>query len=316
MPTIAARQDPEPINGWSRTSVTVSFDCVDNVQLASCSSPTTFSVEGAGQSVIGTAVDTAGNQAQLQATVNLDFSSPVLDVTSPTNGMVTTSATLQLTGYVVDLLSGLSSVSCNNVAATVDGGNLSCNVPLRPGRNVVVVAARDLAGNSASAGVTVTLVGTVTQVSLTPSERTMLVGESITLSLRDNFGVASVNATWQTSDAQIVSLSTDDPPVLTALAAGVATISASKNGFASASQVTVIAGDTLPAGTTRWKLPTTMSTQSMRMAPVYTRRVHVNGPDLFTVEPNFSTDELHRPRDIRRRRRALERSVTRAAVDG
>ena len=52
----------------------------------------------------------------------------------------------------------------------------------------------------------------------------MLVDETATLSLRDDFGVSSPGATWSSTDRAVVSLSTDDPPVLTALAVGQATI--------------------------------------------------------------------------------------------
>lgn len=126
----------------------------------------------------------------------------------------------------------------------------------------------------------------------------MLVGETGTLSVRDNFGVAPTNPTWETTDPAVVSLSADDPPVLTALAVGTSTISASANGFAGSAQVTVVAGETLPsgevhlpAGTTLWKLPTVTSSQSMRTAPIYTNRRDPGGPDFFTVEPNSTMTE-------------------------
>lgn len=261
-PTITAHVFPSALSGWHRTPATVTFTCADNTAVASCSAAATVTIEGAGQVVTGTAVDTVGHETALPVTVHLDLTPPDVELTSPVDGVVTSNASLAVTGQVSDALSGLASVTCNNVAATVVDGVLSCSVTLRPGRNVVVVAARDVAGHSASHGITVTLAGTVTQLSMTPSQRTMLVGESLTLSLRDEFGLAPANALWQTSDPQIVSLPTDDPPVLTALAEGSATITASKNGVSAGSQIAVLAGDTLPAGTTRWTLPTVTSLAS------------------------------------------------------
>lgn len=56
---------------------------------------------------------------------------------------------------------------------------------------------------------------------------------------------------WASSDTTIVTLSTDDPPVITAVAPGNATITA---GTASA-DVTVYAGSALPTGTVLWSNP-------------------------------------------------------------
>lgn len=112
---------------------------------------------------------------------------------------------------------------CNGVTVTLADGVVTRTVLLRPGRNAIVLSARDAAGHSASAGVTVTRVGTAPQITLAPATRTMLVEETGTLSLQDDFGVAVTGATWESSDTDIVSLSTDDPPVLTALASGAIT---------------------------------------------------------------------------------------------
>ncbi|HYE85898.1 MAG TPA: chitobiase/beta-hexosaminidase C-terminal domain-containing protein, partial [Vicinamibacterales bacterium] len=292
-PTITARYQPALLNSWSSMPVEVSFVCGDNRQVAFCSPPATFTEEGAGQGVTGIAEDSAGNRTQLLVTVNLDFTPPTVAVSSPIDGSTTTNSTLMVTGQVGDSLSGLASVKCNEVNATVVDGAVSCQVPLRAGRNVVVLSAVDLAGNAVSHGVTVTLVGTVTSLTLTPSQRTMVVGELATLSARDAFGVLPTGVSWSTSDASVVSLSADVPPVVTALAEGTASITVRKGFLTSQSQITVVAGDSngqLPPGTTRWKLPTTTSSQTRRTAPIFTQRIAADGPDFFTVEPNFSTN--------------------------
>jgi hypothetical protein len=77
---------------------------------------------------------------------------------------------------------------------------------------------------------------------------------------RDTHTIQALNAagqsvtglTWTSSDTTVVGLSTDDPPILTALAAGHVTITA---GGASA-DVTVVAG-ALPLGTVLWSNPGT-----------------------------------------------------------
>ena len=131
-PTITAQYLPAPINGWSRTPVTVSFHCSDDVQVASCSPPVTVSQEGAGHTATGTAVDMVGNQTQLPVTLNLDFAAPAVLITSPVNGLVTTNTTLAVTGQITDSLSGLAAVTCNGAAANVVNDAVSCSVTLHP----------------------------------------------------------------------------------------------------------------------------------------------------------------------------------------
>jgi hypothetical protein len=99
-PTIVAQRFPLPIGGWHRTSVTLSFQCADNVGVASCSPPATVSLEGAAQTVTGTAVDHVGWEATVEETVNVDLTPPVLTLTAPTDGWVTTNTSVVVTGEV------------------------------------------------------------------------------------------------------------------------------------------------------------------------------------------------------------------------
>ncbi len=85
---------------------------------------------------------------------------------------------------------------------------------------------------------------------LMPSLLNLEVGDTRTLQALGVDGKAVTGQTWSTSDATVVSLSADDPPLLTALAPGHVTIQA---GSASA-DVTVWAG-ALPVGTTVWSNP-------------------------------------------------------------
>ncbi|HZU28995.1 MAG TPA: IPT/TIG domain-containing protein [Bryobacteraceae bacterium] len=84
-------------------------------------------------------------------------------------------------------------------------------------------------------------------MSLTPNLLNLVVGDTHSVAAVSSTGQAVTGLTWTSSDPTIVSLSTDDPPVLTAVAAGRATITA---GTASA-DVTVFSND-LPVGTVQW----------------------------------------------------------------
>lgn len=291
-PTIVGRRFPSALNNWHLTPVTASFVCSDNIAVASCTSPTTLSVEGAGQSVAGTAVDTVGRQTSITETFNIDLTPPMVTLTAPVDGLVTANASVTVSADVSDALSGLGVVKCNGLDTAVIDGVVTCTATLRPGRNSITVSARDVAGHSSSAGATITLAGTPSDLTLSPAARTMLVGETAILSLRDNFGVPAPAATWNSSDPSVVSLSEDDPPVLTALASGTATIQAIKNGLSAVATLTVVAGDSLPDGTTRWNVaPTPGGGSSWLEGPIYTNRVDENSPDLFMVETNTTTWE-------------------------
>lgn len=85
---------------------------------------------------------------------------------------------------------------------------------------------------------------------LAPNVLNIVVGETHSIQALNPAGQPVTGLTWTSSDPTVVSLSTDDPPVLTALAAGTVTITA---GTATA-QVTVSAS-ALPVGTVIWSNP-------------------------------------------------------------
>ncbi len=87
-------------------------------------------------------------------------------------------------------------------------------------------------------------------VILAPNLLNMVVGDTQTIHALDSAGQPVTGLTWTSSDPAVVSLSTSDPPVLTAEAAGTVTISA---GTATA-EVTVWS-DALPLGTVIWSNP-------------------------------------------------------------
>ena len=85
---------------------------------------------------------------------------------------------------------------------------------------------------------------------LMPSLLNMSVGDTRTLQALGANGQTVTGLTWATSDPTIVSLSPDDPPLLTALAAGHVTITAGSG----STDVTVFPGP-LPLGTVIWSNP-------------------------------------------------------------
>jgi hypothetical protein len=92
-------------------------------------------------------------------------------------------------------------------------------------------------------------------ITLVPNVLTLVAGETRTITAINAAGQAVTGLTWTTSDSTIVSLSTDDPPVLSALAVGHVTI---KAGSASADVIVSAippGGGDLPTGTVLWSNP-------------------------------------------------------------
>ncbi len=84
-PTINGVVPAANLNGWYSSPVTVSWSCADALSgVASCSSPTTLSSDGAAQSVSGTATDAAANSHSTVVNgINIDQTPPTLTASAP-----------------------------------------------------------------------------------------------------------------------------------------------------------------------------------------------------------------------------------------
>ncbi|MFZ0308794.1 MAG: IPT/TIG domain-containing protein [Candidatus Sulfotelmatobacter sp.] len=88
-----------------------------------------------------------------------------------------------------------------------------------------------------------------TQLTLVPTVISMVVGATQSIQAwNSSTQQLATGLTWTSSNTAVITLSTDDPPIITAVGAGTATITA---GSASA-DVTVYPGTTLPTGTQIW----------------------------------------------------------------
>lgn len=277
-PVIMATTAPPVSEGWMTSPVTVSFECSDNIAIASCSAPVTVAAEGH-QEVVGIAVDRAGRRSTTTVAVNLDLSAPAITIAQPQDGSTTDRPSIHLSAAVIDV-SGAAEARCNGEPAVITPGQLDCDVVVYPGRNDVAVSVTDAVGHVARVAVTVNRQGTPTRISLSPVARTLEVNEVGHLSLLDDFGAHVDGATWSSSDAAIVTLSDDNPPLLTALTAGEVTIGAEKDGMRAEATVRVVPA--LAAGDMRWIVPATPDYSTE--APLFTHRVDATVPHMFTVE--------------------------------
>ena len=166
-PSITASVSPEAnAAGWHNADTTVTFQCSDtSSEIASCSGPALVDTEGDNQTVTGTAVDSAGNTANVSLTVKLDKTSPELSGYRPADGDTSPYPEVNLTGKVDDKLSGIATVVCAgngvsseaviNKAIVGDDYVFACSLPLNPGPNIITVDGTDIAGNVTTSSLTI-----------------------------------------------------------------------------------------------------------------------------------------------------------------
>ena len=128
--------------------MTVTYTCADPLSgVASCSAPVTVTNDGANQVVTGTAVDTAGNTATVDTTVNVDSTAPSITATvngsADARGWYSGAVTVHFT--CADELSGVDSCPAD-VTVDTEGAKQS-----------VTRIATDKAGNTAAATATVNI---------------------------------------------------------------------------------------------------------------------------------------------------------------
>jgi RHS repeat-associated protein len=131
--------------GWMRQDATITFACVDpgGSGVGSCSPPTTFG-EGAGQAVIGTTTDIAGNSATATATVSVDHTPPsITAAVAPAPN----AAGWNRTPVVVTF-------TCTDSVSAIDSCPVPSTVTAEGAGQAISGTAIDKAGNPATASVT------------------------------------------------------------------------------------------------------------------------------------------------------------------
>jgi hypothetical protein len=279
--------------GWNNSPVTLSFRCSDPAGTGSCTAPVTVATEGV-QTVEGIGADAFGNEGRTTTTVHIDPTPPAL-VVSGEPIRQTDGAAVTLAGTVADGLSGVARVTCNSVSATLDAtGGFSCDVPLQPGLNAVVVQALDVAGNGRSAGLRVTRLAPVESVRISPVKATIGIGESRNLWPRDQAGQSVSNVEWSVDDPGVVSLTTTGGRAsVTGLGPGTATVTATLGDLTASATVVVSAG-TLAVGATLWTSPPGMPGAVSVSRTLLANRVDASVPDLYVLESTPTGSQLLR----------------------
>lgn len=100
------------------------------------------------------ATNSLGNKSADIVSVVFDTIAPVIAITSPQNGSVSTTQPITVSGTIDD---NQAAVTVNGSPASVSSGTFSCSgITLTQGQNTIVVTATDPVGNTSSASITVT----------------------------------------------------------------------------------------------------------------------------------------------------------------
>lgn len=138
------------ISDFTKTAIEGGYQCTYT--------PTTALADGA-HTITVNAADNDGNLADV-ATVNIkvDTVPPTLNLTSPTDGLITNQSTVTVAGTTNDVTSSPVTLTVNGETVTVNAdGSFSTTVSLTEGENIITVVATDAAGKSSTVTRTVTL---------------------------------------------------------------------------------------------------------------------------------------------------------------
>jgi hypothetical protein len=263
---------------------TVTFICNDaEGPVENCPAPISVPGETAGHPYSASISDAAGHVTEVSGVVKVDATPPVLTLTSPADSTEVSTSFVTLTGTASDAMSGLDVVRCNDVVATVSNGNVTCDVPLRAGRNPVVLQASDVAGHSTSIGIVVWRTVVVDRLTLSPQQMTLHEGDEVPLRLVNNMGRMQTGATWEVNASAVIEVDDTNGPMLRALGPGTATVTATVGQLSAVSTVTVVGATiVLTPGTTRWLVQGTpgLALQSV----IYTHQTDPDVPEAVLVE--------------------------------
>lgn len=134
-PTVTGARTPVAnAHGWNNTNVTVSFTCSDSLSgIKSCTGGATVSAEGANQSVAGTAVDNADNDAQTSVNVSIDKTAPSLSgaPTSSPNAAGWYKQNVTIAWTCADVLSGIDGSCPTNSTISGEGEGLTASTSVK-----------------------------------------------------------------------------------------------------------------------------------------------------------------------------------------
>ena len=163
-------------------------------------------------------------------------------------------------------------------------GGFAAQVVTWSDTSIVAIVPAGLSGGQSSelqiiadSGLSNTAILNILDYKVQPQDLNMVVGDSRTLLVTDLSGHPITGLGWATSDSTVVTLSTDDPPVITAVGVGSAKVWAGDIPVS----VTVFATGSLPPGTPLWTLPVGSGSGNISLVPAVPSD---SGTDVFALD--------------------------------
>jgi hypothetical protein len=120
---------------------------------------------------------------------------------------------------------------------------------------------------------------------ITPAVVNMIVGGTQQFTAVDNNGFPRTDATWMVSNTSLATVTTNGngTALVTALAAGQVTLTASAESVTAQEEVTILSGSSFPTGTTIWSAPPPAGYSVQQLAQAVPS---ASGPDLYSISQN------------------------------
>lgn len=162
--TIAVTVDGTVVSTVTKTAIDGGYKCT-------CTSPT---LKDGSHTISVKASDNDGNAAAAKtATFTVDTVSPTLQITAPSNGLITNKKTVTVSGKTDDVSSKPVTVTVNGATVTVGtDGTFTKDVTLAEGANTITIVAKDKAGKTTTVTRKVTVdtsAPVIKSVTLTPN---------------------------------------------------------------------------------------------------------------------------------------------------
>ena len=285
-----------------QTKIDVWLDGVDITSIASISVPHSTNVgyptgtvlftpteplSDGSHTMIVQAGDFAGNLATTAWSFSIDTTAPRLDISSPTPGLVTSAATVTVSGTTEPG----ATVSIGGSSVFVDGaGAFSSAVTLIAGTNTIDVSATDALGNTASTSLTVVSDATAPAISLLRSSAGLLTSKDLTVVS----GVVSEasSVTVAGIPAMVHADGSFEVPVSLAEGANSIAITATDAAGNQGSDSLTVTRDTTPPSLTMDALPTEVSSATVTVSGSVESSVSfvtVNGQPVTVTGGRYST---------------------------
>jgi len=216
---------------------------------------------------------------------------PGISTVSPAAGQIGSTVTISGGGF-----GDSGSISFNGLPASIqDWTDTAVTTQVPSGATsgpLMITTSSGLQTNTANFTVLPAL-GAPISITIQPASATLVVGDTRNLLAVDSNGNTVSSASWTVDNTSLASISTDVPPMLTTLAPGSITLTATYQGL-TAQATWTISGSALAVGTPLWTLPA----DGFGVTSIVPGGSIIGGADMFSIESTSSYPNSYLVRGI------------------